>query len=733
MMETDVLVVGDFRFPGGTSTSIAADVRALADAGYRIVLLPHATQFLRWTRSFHPMVTELQKHERVTLVPPGTAVRAKLMCLHHPTCFERYPAEPFLAQADTTLLVVHHHPVDAKGVPQYDIQRIQSVLNALVGPNVAWAPVGPKVREAFGGLKDCPRLTQDDWVNVLDATDFFGPRPGPISAVPIIGRHSRSDAVKWPDTPDEMFDAYPKTPDIRVRLMGMDPAEFSWLDKVPRNWEILPFGALDPADFLESIDYFSYFHSDEWIESFGRAILEALAAGVVCLLPKHFEPVFGDAAIYCTAKGVTGTVHEMQARPELYARQSAKAVAIVRDRYGPHVAVERVRRHIGAPTNEACVPAKPQPLPRIMYLTSNGVGMGHLTRVLALARRHKDRAEPVIVSMSRAIRVARNEGFLTEYIPFFRSSGMDQDHWHRLLRVELTEMFRFYKPSVVVLDGNVPYRGMIEALDGFPNIKRVWLRRAMWPPDVGENFLKFSTAFDAILEPGELAAAFDRGLTRGVTQRVRKVAPISYLAENETLERATARSVLGLDSNRPAVFLQLGGGNNIRTGDLRQMVIEKLSRDIEGPKPQVVVGQWQIGRRTEIADKDVTELGTFPFARFLGAFDFAVAMAGYNTFHENLRAALPTLFLSNEHPEQDEQWLRADYARLNGLALAARAGNNYDVLRGVYALSRIDVREKLSAACRSVAFSNGADEAATYLADLAYCSKPHVADVLTDG
>ena len=728
MIETDVLVVGDFRFPGGTSTAIAAEVKAVTDAGYRVVLLPFATSFLNWTRSFHPEISRLLKRDSVTMIPPGSPAKARLMCLHHPACFEQVPASPFLAKADKTVLVAHHPPVDGDGVAQYDVERISSVLAALVQTPVVWAPVGPSVREAFEDLANPPALTGEDWVNILGNEDFTRPRPGPMGALPILGRHSRSDPVKWPETLEKMLAAYPEEPDIRVRLMGMEPSAFPWLGKAPRNWDVLPFGAMEPKEFLETIDYFSYFHSRSWIEAFGRSILEALAAGIVCFLPPHFEKIFGDAAIYCAPDDVAGLVREMQQQPQFYARHSAHAVTQMREKYGPEQAVARVARLIGPANTQVSAPAQPMPLPRVMYLTSNGVGMGHLTRVLALARRHKTQAEPIIVSMSRAIRVARNEGFLTEYIPFFRSSGMDQDRWHALLRLELIEMFRFYKPSVVVLDGNVPYLGLIEALDAFPDIKRVWLRRAMWPPDVGERFLKWTSSFDAVLEPGELAGALDRGLTRNYTRRLRKVPPISYLAKDETMNRATARSVLGLDPKRPAVFLQLGSGNNIKTGDVRQLIIDKLTSDIEGPTPQIVLAQWQMGRPNKSHGADVIELGTFPFARYLNAFDFAVAMAGYNTFHENLRAALPTLFLSNEHPEQDEQWLRADYARIHGLGLAARAGNNFDVLRGVYALSQKETRDRLALACANLRMENGADEAAKFLGDLAYCAKPHAAD-----
>lgn len=728
MLEADVAIVSDFRFPGGTSSAIVAEAEALAEAGYRVVLLPFATGFLRWTRSFHPGFSVLSARDEVTLVPPGTPIRCRLVCFHHPKCFEQISSAPFHVEAEQSVLVVHHPPVDGEGTAQYDISKVCDVLGDLVSPKTVWAPVGGKVRAAFRGLTTQPTLTSTDWVNVLGPGHALKARPGPIGAIPVVGRHSRAEAIKWPDTRQEMLAAYPDVEDVRVRLMGFEPAAFDWLDTLPKGWEVLPFGHTRPDKFLETIDYLSYFHGRAWIEAFGRSILEAMATGAVCLLPRDFEPIFSEGARYCTAEQVVSEVRSLHGDPREYARQSERAVALVRDRFGPNVAVSRVRERIGDPRGHPAPMISRANLPRILYLASNGVGLGHQTRVMALARRHRDRAEPVVVSMSKAFRIAKEDGMLAEYLPFFRSSGMDHDRWDALLRHEMVAMFRFYKPAVVALDSNVPFGGLLEAFDAFPDIRRVWLRRAMWPPGVGESFLTKGNRFDAIIEPGEIAGALDRGLTRSFRRKLRTVAPVTYLRSGEALDRATARKVLGLKPDRPAVFLQLGAGNNIRIAGLRNTIFDKLAADIEGPTPQVVVGDWQNGKLATEYPSDVTVLRTFPFARFLNAFDFAIAMAGYNTFHENLYAGLPTLFLSNEHPEQDEQWKRADYARIHGMALAARAGNTFDLVRGIYQLSRRDVRERLRDACRRIPSENGADEAATFLADLAYSAKPHAAE-----
>ena len=723
----DIVLISDFKFPGGTANAMLAEIEALSAAGYRVALKAYASAFLARTRSHHPEITQAIEAGQAVLVPPGTRVRARLACLHHPAVFEHPPAEDMQIDADQAVMVVHHPPLNPMQEPQYDVGAVQRVLSLVIGKPVDWAPVGPKVREAFARLQSPPPLTEDDWVNVIDAEKYAGARFGLWGGLPVVGRHSRPDLLKWPDTKDALLAAYPDAPDIRVRLMGFDAKSYPELWKVPDLWSISPFGAQPVPEFLRSLDFFSYFHSDAWTEAFGRSVLEAMASGLVCILPQDFEPLFGDGAIYCGPHQVGQTVRMFASDPELFARQSVNAVRFVSDRYGLDRAVARVANRIGPPDKKIApffLPKQGQK-PRILYFTSNGVGMGHITRVLACARRQPDRIDPIIVSMSRAFTIARAEGFTTEFLPFARSIDMPLEQWNEYLRAELVMLLRHYKPRVLVLDGNVPYPGLLQALDACPDIWTIWMRRAMWPPNVGAHFLKHENAFDAVIEPGELAGAFDRGLTVERRGSAKLVAPMRYLKEGEALERGAARALLGLDPKRPAVFLQLGSGNNIETVELMQQIVRKLTEDPPGEAPQIVIGQWQIGK-TQLPPPDgAIVLQKFPFARYLAAFDYAVAMAGYNTFHENLSAGLPTLFLANEHPEQDEQWLRADYARIKGCALAARLENRYDILRQLYLLAAPACQADLRRACKGLFTNNGADEAASYLADLAYAIRPH--------
>jgi UDP:flavonoid glycosyltransferase YjiC (YdhE family) len=300
---------------------------------------------------------------------------------------------------------------------------------------------------------------------------------------------------------------------------------------------------------------------------------------------------------------------------------------------------------------------------------------------------------------------------------------MEDALWHQSLTAEISEMLRFYRPAVFVFDGNVPYTGLVKALSEFPEMWKIWERRGMWRPGTGAKHLAQEAAFDAVVEPGELAGVMDRGLTANNRARSLAVPPIRFLRKDEALDRNAARAAIGLHRTKPAVLLQFGASNNFRTSDTLALVHAHLSRPGRAPRTQIVFGEWQISSTPISLPSDVVRLRTFPLAKFLAAFDYAIAMAGYNTFHENLAAGLPTLFLSNDNPEQDEQWRRGQYGALRGLCLTARSHDPYGISRALAVLGQESERAALRAACADLPQQNGADSVSDFLRHLAITRK----------
>ena len=205
-------------------------------------------------------------------------------------------------------MVINHPLVDGYGEPFYDWAAINANVQESLGGGVEWAPVGPLVRAPVAGLADAPPLFPDDWLEVLDLDEWRAERQGFVGARPVIGRHSRPDPLKWPDDARDVLAAYPDDPACRVRILGGGPFLSNLVGAIPSNWEVLPFNALQPKAFLETIDFFVYFHNSRWVEAFGLAAVEAMASGTVCVLPPHFELLFGDAAVYGRATDVKDIV-----------------------------------------------------------------------------------------------------------------------------------------------------------------------------------------------------------------------------------------------------------------------------------------------------------------------------------------------------------------------------------------------------------------------------------------
>jgi glycosyltransferase involved in cell wall biosynthesis len=68
-----------------------------------------------------------------------------------------------------------------------------------------------------------------------------------------------------------------------------------------------------PTDYLRELDVFVYFPHPDLNEAFGRTILEAMFAGVPCLLPRRFSETFGDLALYCEPADVRGVLSRLAA------------------------------------------------------------------------------------------------------------------------------------------------------------------------------------------------------------------------------------------------------------------------------------------------------------------------------------------------------------------------------------------------------------------------------------
>lgn len=701
---------------------MAEEVKAQAAAGLTTVLVHSPAEHLRSTSTFNPRIIECLRKGQAELALPGDHVRARVLVIRQPRVLAADPTIPLMVEADRIVMVANQPPRDAgRSRLYYRPRTIRDRIERLFGQYAEWAPIGPLVREALVREDRDFDLTPTDWHNIIDVREWDFGRDGLTGAVPVLGRFSRPDRRKWPSRDDQLLAAYPDTPDLRVRILGGGEMALERLGRKPDNWEVLPFGSMDPRAFVRTIDVFVYFHADSLIEAFGRTILEAMASGAPAILPETFRPLFGDSAIYAEPEQVAEIVHGLHADPDRYRQLSRQAIEYVESRFGPDSHVARIQDRLGddrdpkpAPTATAPGPRSRPPRRRVMMLSSNGAGLGHITRLMSIGRRLGDETDTVIATQSQAAPLVTRSGFLAEYVPSRGYLHVDSAKWNRFLHQRLMHLIDLHDPQMVMVDGTVPYGGLIQTIRRHPDITWVWVRRAMWRPGLGKEWIRRGQVFDAILEPGEFSSEVDRGVTTRDRDRVKRVGPITYLDPSELVDRDAARAALGLGEEGPCALLQMGAGN---INDI-QSPAGRFAAQLIAQGVQVVVAQSPIAARPIEAPPGAHVVVEYPLSRYLKAMDFTISAAGYNSFHELIGFSIPTIFVPNAETALDDQVARVGHAVAVGAALEMRDPDSVAADRVIQQIMDPDTRAQLAQRCTELHVENGALEAARWTEEL---------------
>ena len=356
--------------------------------------------------------------------------------------------------------------------------------------------------------------------------------------------------------------------------------------------------------------------------------------------------------------------------------------------------------------------------PTIILATSNGIGMGHLTRATAVAEELKKVARPILVSVAGGIaEIPSISGIPCEYIPGKTRRWMPAHRWDRYFRDRLIAIADETGASVISFDGVVPYPGFIATKLKRPDLTIVWVRRGLWQ----KNLLRFALPFqsrlvDLIIEPGDIARSYDHGPTSARNDAT-LTSPVSLYSKATALSREDARKALGLDTNHPAVLVQLGTGDS----DMNEKMRAALTGLIGWDGLQVVLTKNPVdadGNSLVPEGLDIKVQRYFPLAHVLAAFDGAIAATGYNSVHELLPAQIPTVLVSNIRGT-DDQDARAKWCHDHGYALRADHANLVDITKSVAKLSDATVRESLRRKCSELSDTSGGAQIAQILLSLA--------------
>lgn len=353
---------------------------------------------------------------------------------------------------------------------------------------------------------------------------------------------------------------------------------------------------------------------------------------------------------------------------------------------------------------------------RWLFYATNGFGLGHVSRTLAVARKIRQRepeAEILFLTNSEAANLIWNEGFASVKLPSKEShqhAGLSARNLRWLNHVLAQNTFAAFAPDVTVVD-SFPI-GWTNEIQNSVRLQdnRVCICREKRPEVArGKAVQTALTFYDLILFPhheGEADFPVPPGLESTFS------GPLLVRSREEGLPRAEARRRLGLPPDGLVVYAGFGGGGDPEYARLADWVLSQAAGHREwtfalsvpplgaAPGPDL--------------PPNVIPIRYFPLAECWNAFDAAVSALGANTTVELLHNGIPALFLSRDVREDHHAGrLARILARNAGLALGAfdDAGLN----EGLTRLRDPALRRSLGENARRLVPENGADRAADYL------------------
>ncbi len=347
----DVIHASDFRFPGGTSGSNYHEILAQSRHGLKSGIIqvnsPGLDRRSR-QRAVNEKITSLVESGRAEWVRPGWRVTTRTLVFRHPKVLARGTKLPMLTP-ERVVVVVNHPP---KGVDQrleYDLVDALNRLRNCYGIEPEVRPISPMLdKSLWESFQDSLNIA-GYWYNILPVTEPHSTHSRGAASNPlIIGRHSRPGREKWPESAETIKDVYFVGEDRDVRILGGDKVPRNILGFRPANWTVYGFNEIGVDAFLSGIDIFVYFHHSQWVESFGRTIIEALSKGLPVILHKDMAPLYGDVAFCVYPHEVRDVVLRLEADVDLYNEVSRKSREFVETRSSYSSHIERVT-HPGEP------------------------------------------------------------------------------------------------------------------------------------------------------------------------------------------------------------------------------------------------------------------------------------------------------------------------------------------------------------------------------------------------
>lgn len=358
---------------------------------------------------------------------------------------------------------------------------------------------------------------------------------------------------------------------------------------------------------------------------------------------------------------------------------------------------------------------------RLIFYASNGFGLGHIMRIMSVARQLRRRvadAEIIVMTNSEASNLGWIEGFTVIKLMSRHSAPRGRPDPDRMLEVNrhiVNATLRSFEPDAIIVD-SYPRGAMRELTPmlGMPDLRKIFIYREK-NEEIRHNEMLLRILhkyYHHVLVPHR-----QDEFTMPIPAHLQVVFADAVMirGRDEALERREARDRLGLPQDRFIVYVGFGGGGDQNYVKFREWV---MAETVRYPDWLFAVARPPLFRGPTLKDtaSNLVEFTYFPLAECWNAFDGAVSALGFNTTVELLHHGVPSLFIELAMPD-DDQGGRANRIEQAGAGLAMRPFETEKLVAGLAALADPKRRASMAAAARKLVPVNGAAVAAEAIID----------------
>lgn len=361
----------------------------------------------------------------------------------------------------------------------------------------------------------------------------------------------------------------------------------------------------------------------------------------------------------------------------------------------------------------------------ILFYTVNGLGLGHLTRCLAIARQIRKQDSslvPLFFTASEGAHLLYQEGFAYYKVPsktIARESKLLKRNLALSYSEILTSLVNTYRPVGLVVD-TFSLGSMNDLLSvlGLPlKWKKFFIHREQMQMD--KDRIATQSFYDYIIAPHQeetakipvpLAKQDDLFWSNEILIR----------EKSELQNRGKIREQLGVLEDENLLLINLGGGGDTTTLKNYEQIFDLILNSsfldkkirLVVPKPPLNASE-ALPQLLSTLPNSTLFPSHFPLMELMPAIDYAISAAGYNTFHELLTCGTPTIFIPKSRG-YDDQYGRAKRAADTGIALLLE---EHQIQTELFSKVQMLFQQKDNFTKKATTFvqTNGAKQAAEFL------------------